>query len=238
MVAVLPRKAFEKHIEIKPTAFSLGQTVEFRGIQPLSCGTEKAVDKSLGEGDLRIMTKSSSGRYAESQDAGVCGIPALRKERAKLAHPAAALIAVFVFFISSGLFAQQLLSGRLDNFAGHPRAFIVSDIGNEPDDQMSFVRVLLYSNEIDLEGLVAATSTWQKTATHPETMHEIIAKYGEVRPNLLKHAPGWPTAADLDRLVSIGQPAYGMAAVGSGKSHQGRRRWSMPPTAKTPGRYG
>ena len=75
----------------------------------------------------------------------------------------------------------------------------MSDIGNEPDDQMSFVRLLLYSNEIDLEGLVATTSTWQKSATHPETMHEIIAKYGEVRPNLLKHAPGWPTAADLDQ---------------------------------------
>ena len=116
---------------------------------------------------------------------------------------------------------QQLPSGRLDNFAGHPRAFMVSDIGNEPDDQMSFVRLLLYSNEIDLEGLVATTSTWQKAATHPETMHQIIAKYGEVRPNLLKHASGWPTAADLDQLVSIGQPAYGMAAVGAGKSSPG-----------------
>ena len=147
-------------------------------------------------------------------------MPPLRKERAKMGHPAVALVAGFVF-LSTALFAQQLPSGRLDNFAGHPRAFIVSDIGNEPDDQMSFVRLLLYSNEIDLEGLVATTSTWQKSATHPETMHEIIAKYGEVRPNLLKHAPGWPTAADLDRLVSTGQPAYGMAAVGPGKSSPG-----------------
>jgi CHAT domain-containing protein len=29
---------------------------------------------------------------------------------------------------------------------------IISDIGNEPDDQMSFVRLLLYSNELDLRG--------------------------------------------------------------------------------------
>ena len=137
-----------------------------------------------------------------------------------MGRPAAALLAGFVF-IGIALCAQQLPSGRLHNFSGHPRAFIVSDIGNEPDDQMSFVRLLLYSNEIELEGLVAATSTWQKTATHPETMHEIIAKYGEVRPNLLKHASGWPTAAELDRLVSIGQPAYGMAAVGLGKSSPG-----------------
>ena len=52
-------------------------------------------------------------------------------------------------------------------------------------------------------------------------MHQIVAKYGEVRPNLLKHAQGWPAAADLDRLVIAGQPAYGMAAVGSGKSSPG-----------------
>ena len=29
----------------------------------------------------------------------------------------------------------------------------MSDIGNEPDDQMSFVRLLLYSNEFEIEGI-------------------------------------------------------------------------------------
>ena len=85
-------------------------------------------------------------------------------------------------------------------FSGHPRVFVTSDIGNEPDDQMSFVRLLLYSNELDLEGLVATTSTWQKAAAHPETMHSIIAAYGQVRPNLLQNAEGWPTAERLDAL--------------------------------------
>ena len=94
---------------------------------------------------------------------------------------------------------------------------------------MSFVRLPLYSNEIDIEGLVAATSTWQKAATHPETMHEIVARYAEVRSNLLKHASGWPAASELDQRISAGQPGYGMAAVGPGKllrfavAHQGRR---------------
>lgn len=110
---------------------------------------------------------------------------------------------------------------KLDDFPGHPRAFVISDIGNEPDDQMSFVRLLLYSNEIDIEGLVPATSTWQKAATHPETMHQIIALYGQVRPNLLKHAEGWPSERDLDQKVRSGQPSYGLAAVGNGKSSPG-----------------
>jgi hypothetical protein len=125
------------------------------------------------------------------------------------------------FLLGNSVHAQQSAGTQLDDYSGHSRAFVISDIGNEPDDQMSFVRFLLYSNEIDVEGLVAATSTWQKAITHPETMHQIISLYGQVQPNLLKHAPGWPTAAELDQKVASGQPAYGMAAVGPGKSSTG-----------------
>lgn len=110
-----------------------------------------------------------------------------------------------------------------DDFTGHPRAVILSDIGNEPDDQMSLVRLLLYSNQIDIEALIATTSTWQKKAVHPETMHTLIAAYGRVRPNLLLHAKGWPTAAGLDALVSTGQAAYGMAATGPALASEGSR---------------
>lgn len=133
---------------------------------------------------------------------------------------AARLMASF-FLLSAATYAQQPAAGRLDNYSGHPRAFVISDVGNEPDDQMSLVRLMLYSNEIDIEGLVTTTSTWQKTVTHPETMHRIVSVYGQVRPNLLKHASGWPTADELDRVVGSGQPAYGMAAVGIGKSSPG-----------------
>jgi hypothetical protein len=94
--------------------------------------------------------------------------------------------------------------------------FVLSDMGNEPDDQMSFVRLLLYANELDLEGLVATTSTWQKDKVQPETMRAIVRAYGEVRPNLSKHAKGWPEAAALEALVSAGPATYGMAAVGKG----------------------
>ena len=66
---------------------------------------------------------------------------------------------------------QALPYVHADNYPGHPRVIIISDIGNEPDDQMSLVRLLLYSNELDIEALIAATSTWQKAAVHPETMH-------------------------------------------------------------------
>jgi hypothetical protein len=121
----------------------------------------------------------------------------------------------------AGAVAQSLKPDHIDDFAGNPRVVVLSDIGNEPDDQMSFVRLLLYSNELDLEALIATTSTWQKNKVEPETMRQIIAAYGQVRANLLKHAEGWPEAAQLDAIVTSGQPAYGMAAVGPGKMSPG-----------------
>jgi hypothetical protein len=120
-------------------------------------------------------------------------------------------------------FSDPLPPTHVDDFTGHPRVVIISDIGNEPDDQMSFVRLLLYSNELDIEAMIATTSTWQTMATHPETMHQLIDAYGQVRRNLLLNAKGWPEAAELDRRVYTGQTAYGMAATGPGKTSDGVR---------------
>jgi len=117
--------------------------------------------------------------------------------------------------------AQPALPPAADMFTGHPRVAILSDIGNEPDDQMSFVRLLLYSNQLDLEVMIASTSTWQKKAIHPETMHAIVQAYNQVRPNLLLHAKGWPASGELDQRIFAGQPAYGMAATGKGKASAG-----------------
>ena len=52
---------------------------------------------------------------------------------------------------------QGLPAAHVDDFQGKPRMIVISDIGNEPDDQMSLVRLLLYSNELDIEGLIATT---------------------------------------------------------------------------------
>lgn len=128
---------------------------------------------------------------------------------------------VALFSLTASAYAQALQPNYVDDFAGKPRVVVLSDMGNEPDDQMSFVRLLLYSNELDLEALIATTSTWQKNKVQPETMKKIVSAYGEVRANLLKHAAGWPEAARLDEMVSAGQTAYGMAAVGADKASPG-----------------
>jgi Protein of unknown function (DUF1593) len=132
-------------------------------------------------------------------------------------------VVIISLILATAVFAQVLQPQHVDDFTGKPRVILISDIGNEPDDQMSLVRLLLYSNELDIEALVAATSTWQKSATHPETMRQLIDIYGQVRNNLLLHAKGWPEATELAGRVYVGQPGYGLAAVGSGKPSSGSR---------------
>ena len=127
------------------------------------------------------------------------------------------LILLGLSLASFSFAAEPLPPTHIDDFTGRPRVIIMSDIGNEPDDQMSLVRLLLYSNEFEIEGIIASTSTWQKTAVHPETMHALIQAYGRVRSNLLLHAKGWPTAEDLEARAFTGQPGYGMAATGADK---------------------
>jgi hypothetical protein len=103
------------------------------------------------------------------------------------------------------------------------RAFVLTDISNEPDDEQSMVRFLVYANEYDIEGLVATTSTWLRNTTRVDLIQRQIDAYRQIRPNLLKHAPGFPSADSLHALTATGQPAYGMAAVGEGKTTAGSK---------------
>ena len=101
---------------------------------------------------------------------------------------------------------------------GKTRILILSDIGNEPDDSQSLVRFLVYSNEFDVEGLVATTSTWLRDKVNPQMMLKRIDAYEQVLPNLRKHANGYPSADALRDVVRAGRAGYGMDYVGAGKS--------------------
>src|SRR5207245_1632052 len=68
---------------------------------------------------------------------------------------------------------------------------------------------------------VATTSTWMRNKVRPDVVHSVLDAYEQVQPNLLKHGPGFPTAAALRSVVVSGQPAYGMDAVGRDKSSPG-----------------
>jgi hypothetical protein len=103
------------------------------------------------------------------------------------------------------------------------RVFVLTDIANEPDDEESLVRFLVYANQYDIEGLVATTSTHLRKSTREDLIRRQLDAYEQVQPNLNRHQPGFPTANALRAITTTGQPDYGMAAVGTGKSSAGSR---------------
>jgi hypothetical protein len=117
--------------------------------------------------------------------------------------------------------AVDTLAARIDPYVPKQRVVVMTDIANEPDDQMSMVRFLVYANQFDVEGLIATTSTWMKNHVRPDVLRTLVDAYDEVRPSLLRHEPGFPSADTLSAVIVAGQPGYGMAAVGATKMSPG-----------------
>jgi hypothetical protein len=113
------------------------------------------------------------------------------------------------------------LATRIDPYVSKPRVIVLTDIANEPDDQMSFVRLLVSSNQFDIEALIATTSRHLRSKPRPDVLRSVIEAYGKVQPNLAKHEAGFPSADALAALVVTGQDSYGMSAVGEGRSTPG-----------------
>lgn len=101
------------------------------------------------------------------------------------------------------------------------RVIILTDIEADPDDTQSLVRLFLYSNQIDIKGIVATTSCWHTSEVNPESIEKVIEAYGKIQSNLLKHEAGFPDATALSMLVKEGLPIYGMKGVGEGMNSEG-----------------
>lgn len=141
------------------------------------------------------------------------------KSSIKLLLPIARLLVItsVFFLVPFVLFAQSSIETNIQK----NRVIILTDIEADPDDTQSLIRLLLYSNQIDIRGIVATTSCWQKTKIAPESIEKVIRAYGEVQPNLLKHESGFPKAEALLSLVKDALPVYGMNGVGNGKDSEG-----------------
>lgn len=63
--------------------------------------------------------------------------------------------------------------------AAKPRIIVLTDISNEPDDEESLVRFLVYANEFDVEALIATTSTHLKNGTREDLIRRDIEAYGQ-----------------------------------------------------------
>jgi hypothetical protein len=138
-----------------------------------------------------------------------------------------AVLLVAIGWMSAGT-AQDLtgdqIAARIDPHTERTRVVVMTDIANEPDDQMSMVRFLVYSNQFDVEGLIATTSTWMKNKVRPDVIRTLVDAYEKVQPNLSKHQAGFPSAQTLRAAIVEGQPSYGLASVGPGKMSAGAER--------------
>lgn len=89
------------------------------------------------------------------------------------------------------------------------RLFLLTDISSmtggyaEPDDGQSLVRLLLYANQFDIEGLVATHSKHWCDAK-PEYIRTAIAAYSKMWEQLKEHDPNYPDPEKLSNLVKKG----------------------------------
>lgn len=107
-----------------------------------------------------------------------------------------------------------------------PRVMVLTDISSvvggyaEPDDTQSLVRLLLYANELELEGLVA-TYTKHGHTVYPQYIEMILQAYGKVHPRLVEHDPRYPSLEKLLGMLRSGNPQDGPEHVGPGKDTEG-----------------
>lgn len=129
----------------------------------------------------------------------------------------AALLITIVTSIAVG----QEDKPKLDRQGNKPRLIATTDLGADPDDEQSMVRLLVCANEFDIEGLIVSTGCWKKTQSDTKMLDKIVDAYGECVDNLKVHADGFPSVEYLRSISFMGQKDYGMSDVGDGKDSPG-----------------
>lgn len=110
----------------------------------------------------------------------------------------------------------------------HHRLIVLTDVSSltagvaEPDDGQSLIRLMLYSNEFDVEGLVACSNMGHGQKVRPELIRHVVDVYEKVQPNLFRHDNRYPPAERLRNCIKAGQPIAGpkvpvTESVGVGK---------------------
>ncbi len=133
-----------------------------------------------------------------------------------------------------------LLHGK--SIGGKPRLVVSSDFPpvdvipgslegpperrSDPDDVQSLVRFLVYANEFEMAGLIAAAGTLANQANKGHLLAMLDA-YDQVDEQLRKHDPAYPTADALRKVTKNGlSGTYGRPAseiIGEGKDSEASR---------------
>lgn len=128
-------------------------------------------------------------------------------------HAVRAVALALIVAAALGAGTASAAAGRHD--ADKPRTIVTSD--PELDDLNSMIRFLLYSNEVQVEGLVYSSSQhhWKGDATRPPKrwkagpshIEDALGVYDQVYRNLRNHAD-YPTPAYLRSKYRVGNIVY------------------------------
>lgn len=135
-----------------------------------------------------------------------------------------ALAVIILAAIAAATCAMSATAEALDLEGGaasqrvKPRLIVLTDIGGDPDDRMSMVRLMTYANQIDIEGLIA---TRNSRGVFPEQIEAVVRAYGQVRNNLERHETGYPTEQYLLKRIAVGRNEGGLRSIGQDKSSTG-----------------
>ena len=100
---------------------------------------------------------------------------------------------------------------------------VPNDQKSDPDDMQSLVRFLLYTNEFDIEGLIASSGTFANKAKKQNIL-DVIDRYEMVYENLIQHDSQYPTAEALRAVTFQGRSGtWGKSVsnnIGAGKDSE------------------
>ncbi len=113
--------------------------------------------------------------------------------------------------------------------AQRPNLIVTTDIGQDPDDQQSMVRLLHYANDFNLLGLIANADDnydHEPPTIRTDLLNQMIEAYDRIYPNLKEVDANYPSASHLNTLVKAGCSGNGrktpvMEYIGAGKNTEG-----------------
>ena len=134
------------------------------------------------------------------------------------------VLAGMILLILIGFSPKEKSYGQLET-GERPILVVTTDIGGDPDDRQSLTRLLLYSNEFDIRGLIASASgipgELGVDTVRDQLIRDHIYAYAKVYDNLIQHAPGYPNPDSLLARVKKGNPKRGLDHIGEGYDSEG-----------------
>ena len=127
------------------------------------------------------------------------------------------LLPLVMLFLTSSVSAQR------------PNLIVTTDIGQDPDDQQSMVRLLHYANDFNLLGLIANADDnydHEPPTLRTDLLYQLIEAYDRIYPNLKKVDAKYPSTSHLKSLVKAGCSGNGRKTpvldyIGAGKNTEG-----------------